>query len=139
MSTGNIVIVVMLSYIMFRFSMNFLPLLFRFSFFNLWYIAEPSLLGDPFRRDVRYLASTEPPILSRLPWQAPFQQPQPHPQGGWIEDDASRGNFGNRTPGMGPEFQRGLQNSLSHGTQSSVPADLSHNQVKTEEVRTSQF
>ncbi|XP_057808114.1 RNA polymerase II C-terminal domain phosphatase-like 2 [Salvia miltiorrhiza] len=93
---------------------------------------KPSLLGDPFRRDSRFSASSEPPLLSRFPWQAPHLQPQ----GGWIaENDSSRGNFSNRTPGIVSEGQRGLQNSLSHGTSSSVPPELSHiNPVKAEEA-----
>ncbi|KAI3474727.1 hypothetical protein Pfo_029912 [Paulownia fortunei] len=89
---------------------------------------KPSLLGDPFRRDSRYSGSTEPPLLSRLPWQAPLLQPQ----GGWlVEEDTNRGNFSSRAPGIVPECdssdrQRGRQSSVSHGTSSSVPAELSH-------------
>ncbi|KAL7095384.1 hypothetical protein ACP275_10G020500 [Erythranthe tilingii] len=94
---------------------------------------KPSLLGDPFRRDSRYPRSNEPPLLSRLPWQAPGLQPQ----GGWLEEDTNRGNFRSRAPGIISEFdpsdrQRLHQNSLGHGTSSSVPAELS--QVKTEEA-----
>lgn len=104
------------------------------------YIAEPSLLGDPFRRDSRYSGSSEPPLLSRLPWQAPLLPQPPQPPGSWIvEDDTSRGNLSNRSPGIVSECQvdrqRGHQNSISHITPSSVPAELSHiNQVKTDEV-----
>ncbi|KAH6769245.1 carboxyl-terminal domain phosphatase-like 2 [Perilla frutescens var. frutescens] len=88
---------------------------------------KPSLLGDPFRRDNRYSGSTEPPLLSRLPWQVPFLQPQ----GGWIvEDETSRGILSNRVP----VIVSGHQNSLNHGTPSSVPAELHINQVKTEEA-----
>ncbi|KAK6120276.1 hypothetical protein DH2020_045967 [Rehmannia glutinosa] len=89
---------------------------------------KPSLLGDPLRRDSRYSGSTEPPLLSRLPWQAPLLQSQ----GGWlVEDDTNRGSFSSRSTGINPECdpsdrQRGRQNSLSQGTSSSVPAELSH-------------
>lgn len=98
---------------------------------------KPSLLGDPFRRDSRYSGSSEPPLLSRLPWQAPLL---PQPPGSWIvEDDTSRGNLNYRAPGIVSECQvdrqRGHQNSISHITPSSVPAELSHiNQVKTDEA-----
>ncbi|KAL0309960.1 UNVERIFIED_CONTAM: RNA polymerase II C-terminal domain phosphatase-like 2 [Sesamum radiatum] len=98
---------------------------------------KPSLLGDPFRRDSRYSGSTEPPLLSRLPWQAPILQPQ----GGWlVEEDTNRGNFISRTPGITPESDpsdrlRGRQNLLGHGTSSSVTTDLSNVvQVKNEEA-----
>ncbi|GFP94376.1 RNA polymerase ii c-terminal domain phosphatase-like 2 [Phtheirospermum japonicum] len=99
---------------------------------------KPSLLGDPFRRDIRYPGSTEPPILSRLPWQAPLLQ---QPQGGWsVVDDTNRASFSSRSPGIIPESnpferQRGRQNALSHGTSSSVPAELPHaSLVKNEET-----
>ncbi|KAL3617525.1 hypothetical protein CASFOL_037846 [Castilleja foliolosa] len=99
---------------------------------------KPSLLGDPFRRDIRYPGSTEPPILSRLPWQAPLLQ---QPQGGWlVEDDTNRASISSRSPGITTESdpfekQRGRQNPLSHGTSSSVPPDLPHaSLVKSEET-----
>ncbi|KAK4478482.1 hypothetical protein RD792_013958 [Penstemon davidsonii] len=58
---------------------------------------KPSLLGDPFRRDGRYSGSTEPPLLPRLPRQAPLIQPQ----GGWlVEEDTKRGHFGSRAPAI---------------------------------------
>ncbi|KAL6534371.1 hypothetical protein OROHE_013296 [Orobanche hederae] len=98
---------------------------------------KPSLLGDPFRRDSRYSGSTEPPLLSRLPWQAPLLQPQ----GSWlVEDDTSRGSFSSRSPGIVPnsdplERQQGRQNSLTRGTSSSVPPELSHSSlVKNDET-----
>ncbi|XP_020553536.1 RNA polymerase II C-terminal domain phosphatase-like 2 isoform X1 [Sesamum indicum] len=98
---------------------------------------KPSLLGDPFRRDSRYSGSTEPPLLSRLPWQPPLLQPQ----GGWlVEEDTNRGNFISRTLGITPECDpsdrlRGRQNLLSHGTSSSVTTELSHAvQAKNEEA-----
>lgn len=54
-----------------------------------------------------------------------------------MEQDTNRSSFRSRAPGIIPECdlpdrQRIRQNSLSHGTSSSVPAELS--QVKTEEV-----
>lgn len=57
-----------------------------------------------------------------------------------MEDDSSRGSISSRAPGIIPEYhlsdrQRGHQNSPSHGTTSSVPAELLHvNQAKNEEV-----
>ncbi|KAG6433780.1 hypothetical protein SASPL_105397 [Salvia splendens] len=93
---------------------------------------KPSLLGDPFRRDSRFPISTEPPLLSRFPWQAPILQPQGVRI---VEDDNSGGNFSNQTPGIFSEYDRGLQNSFSHGTSSSVPLELSHvNPMKAEEA-----
>ncbi|KAL3826102.1 hypothetical protein ACJIZ3_022131 [Penstemon smallii] len=89
---------------------------------------KPSLLGDPFRRDGRYSGSTEPPLLPRLPRQAPLIQPQ----GGWlVEEDTKRGHFGSRAHGIIPgnnlsDKNQGFQNSLSHSTPSSVPAELSN-------------
>ena len=95
------------------------------------------MLGDPFRRDSRFPISTEPPLLSRFPWQAPLLQPQ---AGRIVDDDTSGGNFSNQTPGIFSEYERGLQNSVSHGTSSSVPLELSHvNPMKAEEVATSPF
>lgn len=95
------------------------------------------MLGDPFRRESRYSVSKEPPLLSRLPWQAPLLQPQ----GGQLgEDDANRGDPSSRMPGTIPEShlfdrQRGLHNSVSHSASSSVPAGVSHaNQAKNGEV-----
>ncbi|KAL6520916.1 hypothetical protein OROGR_017485 [Orobanche gracilis] len=96
---------------------------------------KPSLLGDPFRKDSMYSGSTEPPLLSRLPWQAPLLQPQ----GSWlVEDDTSRGNFSSRNPGTVPnsdplERQQGHQNSLTRGTSSSVPPELSHSSLAKNE------
>ncbi|PIN25032.1 Phosphoprotein phosphatase [Handroanthus impetiginosus] len=98
---------------------------------------KPSLLGDPFRRDSRYQGSTEPPLLSRLPWQAPLLQPQ----GGWqVEEDSNKVTVSRAPPGITPacdpsDRRRGQQNSVSHGTSASVPAELSHaSPVKNDEA-----
>ncbi|KAK4396133.1 RNA polymerase II C-terminal domain phosphatase-like 2 [Sesamum angolense] len=95
---------------------------------------KPSLLGDPFRRDSRYSGSTEPPLLSRLPWQAPILQPQ----GGWlVEEDTNRGNFISRTPGITPESDpsdrlRGRQNLLSHEIGVSNQSSSNNKELKPE-------
>lgn len=111
--------------------------LFLFSFFQ--FTVEPSLLGDPFRRENRHLGSTEPSLLTRLP----LQQPPPllQPQGGWLEEDTNREHLNNRSAGNLSESdpsdkQRGRQNSFTHGTPASIlPGLLSHvPQVKKEEV-----
>ncbi|KAL2480462.1 RNA polymerase II C-terminal domain phosphatase-like 2 [Abeliophyllum distichum] len=99
---------------------------------------KPSLLGDPFRRENRYLGSTEPPLLTRLPRQQPalFLQPQ----GGWLVED-TREHFNNRSAGNLSESDpsdklRVRQNSFTHGTPHPVlPGLLSHvSQVKKEEA-----
>ncbi|XP_022882349.1 RNA polymerase II C-terminal domain phosphatase-like 2 isoform X1 [Olea europaea var. sylvestris] len=100
---------------------------------------KPSLLGDPFRRENRYLASTEPSLLTRLPQQqpAPFLQSQ----GGWLVEDTNREHFNNRSEGNLSESdpsdrQKGRQNSFTNGTPPSVLPGLLSNvpQVKKEEV-----
>ncbi|KAL8517286.1 hypothetical protein ACS0TY_015499 [Phlomoides rotata] len=99
---------------------------------------KPSLLGVPFRRESRYSVSSEAPLLSRLPWQAPLLQPQ---GSRLVEGDASRGDPSSRMPGAIPEShlfdrQRGLHNSVSHSASSSVPVEVSHvNQAKNGEAR----
>ncbi|KAK9986076.1 hypothetical protein SO802_031027 [Lithocarpus litseifolius] len=105
---------------------------------------KPGLLGAPVNRDydmkrgiltmkhgldLRNQSSGEPPLLSRLPTQAPSLM---QPQGGWlVEDDISRGPLNNRPLGFvqeadssKPDKQRAHLNPFSPTTPGSTPTGL---------------
>ncbi|XP_051131335.1 RNA polymerase II C-terminal domain phosphatase-like 2 isoform X2 [Andrographis paniculata] len=93
---------------------------------------KPSLLGDPPRREIRYTASTEKPLLSKLPRHTLQQR-------SWLVDESSRGII-SRTPGMISELDpldrhKGRQNSLNHAPSTSVSTEFHESQMKKEEAK----
>lgn len=126
-----------------------------FTYFVSNYVVEPGLLGAPVNRDydmkrgiltmkhgldLRNQSSGEPPLLSRLPTQAPSLM---QPQGGWlVEDDISRGPLNSRPLGFvqeadssKPDKQRAHLNPFSPITPGSTPTGLlSQTSHKIEEV-----